>query len=229
MNGIPKEELVEIITREVMSILNTGQEGSGGVSGKSGSLPAKPGALVLGPATKLPPEVSAGFDIYGVDDYVLHGDIHKYCCVYITEISLAQLSDIALGRDERPYQCAISKAILSGKTVYLSAEALAYRQFASTANKAYYDMLTGYEQKIIGFGVSVISVAKPADAVTTGRKDQNDQRQQAFDCTDKVVTGKKAEELCDKLKGVVNLPQGTILTPLAKDAFGAAKIKLNFV
>lgn len=221
MNSIPKEELVEIITREVMRMMDTKQEGSGCV-------PNKPGALVLGSAEKLPPEVLADLNIYGIDDYALHGNIDKYCCVYITEISLAQLSDIALGRDERPCQCAVIKAILSGKTVYLLSEALTYHRFAPTANKAFYDMLVGYEKKIADSGVSIIPAAKLISPVLTGQSEQN-ANDEALDCTDKVVTGQKAEELCSKLQGAVNLKRGTIITPLAKDAFGAAKIKINFV
>jgi ethanolamine utilization protein len=221
LNSIPKEELVEIITQEVMRIMDTKQEGLG-------SVPNKPGALVLGSAEKIPPEVLADLHIYGIDDYALHGDIDKYCCVYITEISLAQLSDIALGRDEKPYQCAVIKAILSGKKVYLLSEALTYHRFAKTANKTYYDMFVGYEKKIADSGVRIIQAVKLISPILAGQNEQN-ANCEALDCSDKVITGKKAEELSSKLQATVNLKRGTIITPLAKDAFGAAKIKINFV
>lgn len=221
MNKIPNEELVEYITKEVMRILNNKQKDSNCVSDK-------PGALILGSAEKLPSEVLAGINPFNIDDYALHGDIEKYCCLYITEISLAQLSDIALGRDERPYQCAVIKAILSGKKVYLLAEALTYRRFARTAKKAYYDMLAGYEEKLAASGVCIIPAANLLDEAGTGPMKPNPAGE-TIDCTDKVITGKRAEELCRNREGAVNLKKGTIITPLAKDAFGAAKIRINFV
>jgi len=188
----------------------------------------KPSALILGSAEKLPSEVLAGINPYSLDEYALHGDIDKYCCLYITEISLAQLSDIALGRDERPFQCAVIKAILSGKRVYLLTEALTYRRFAETADKAYYAMLAGYEEKLAASGVCILPAARLLDPESAGRMEAKAAKE-TVDCTDKVITGKRAEELCRNRKGAVNLKKGTIITPLAKDAFGAAKIKVNFL
>lgn len=221
MHSNSQDELVEIITREVIKLISAKSE----VPDSKGN---KPGVLVLGSPEKLPPQILTGVKVYTADDYALDGELDQYSCIYITELGLNQLSDIALGRNERPFQCAVIKAILSGKRVVLLAEALTYHRFARTANKEFYQMLVGYEKKIAGYGVNIIPAAKLINADRPDKGCQND-NSLAVDCTDQVITGKKAEELCSRIKETVNLKKGTILTPLAKDAFGTAKIKINFI
>ncbi|MFA6808106.1 MAG: hypothetical protein WCR27_03850, partial [Eubacteriales bacterium] len=136
--------------------------------------------------------------------------------------------DIALGRDTSVFQCAVVKAILCGKSVYLLTEALEYRKFIKTANRNFYDMLTGYEKKIADYGVHIVSAEKLKNEAKIDQLSIND-FSEAFDCTEKVITGAIAENLCKRNREKVILKKGAIVTPLAKDAFTNAKIQFNFV
>lgn len=73
--------------------------------------------------------------------------------VVCRQISCAQLCDMALGRDTTPAACAVSRALLAGRPVYLAEEGLPHRASQAAANPRYYAMLEDYVTRLTQFGV----------------------------------------------------------------------------
>ena len=120
MNVTP--ELLEEITRQVLAAL-------------SGETPAAgPKGLLVGGAGWKPSVPNCCWA--AEEEY--QGDISPYTMVVCSQVSSAQLCDMALGRDSTRAACAVSKALLAGKPVYLAEEGLPHRASRATANPRYY-------------------------------------------------------------------------------------------
>ena len=111
MAELTKEQLIELITKEVLRTLGGGEPEE--PPDKSGL----PLALVIGPAEQLPKPVRTQYRLASIEEY--QGDIEPYEKLFITAITRTQLADAALGRDSQPVTCALTNALLYGKEVYL--------------------------------------------------------------------------------------------------------------
>lgn len=151
-------------------------------------------------------------------DYEASGGRMEYDAVYITRITNAQLCDIALGRDSTAFTCAALRALMKGVPVRMRKDAPVWRKFSQTAPKLLVRTLCGYEETLAAFGVEMTDACL---AVPGSSKDLG---------TDKamVVTAEIAREMCEK-GGDVCLPPKSIVTPLAKDVFLAARVKVEYV
>ena len=116
-----REELIARITREVLAALSA--QGAGG-----GAVPGAPRMLVVGDPALVPDGLARGFSLTPIGDY--DGEIEGYDKVCITQLNFTELSDIALGRNSRPAQCAVISALLHGGEVLLLEDALAHRALA---------------------------------------------------------------------------------------------------
>lgn len=212
-----EEELVQALTREVMNRLAPAQDTSIPAA-QPASAPGGKRALVLGDPKGLCLE--GGWDIDIEEGYAKDGCIEKYAAVYITAVSNAQLCDIALARDAQPFACAVIKALLTGIPVRMLESAPAWRRFAAGAPPALAKTLRCYEEKLAAYGVEILSGAKaaaPAKARECGEKATKDRR---------VITAELAKQLCADAEEVV-LSTRDIITPLARDVFGAARVKVR--
>ena len=160
------------------------------------------------------------FSFKTIDSY--NGDISCFECIFVCELTCAELADCALGRDCRAVPCAVTKALLNGKKVYLLESALPHRKFKETANRAFYSMFDGYVNTLRTFGVELIRQQ------WYGKNLNKDAI--ADNSVDKVITEKLAISLCEKANGeLVRLKKGTVITPSAKDIFNHSQVKVEFV
>lgn len=213
MENISFDSLVEMITKEVISSLN----GDGKLNIDS---PQKPTALIIGSEADLPSFAQDKYVFKSIDSY--NGDISLYECVFICSVSCADLADCALGRDCRAVSCAVTKALLNGKKVFLLETALPHREYKSTANRALYSMYEGYVNALRSFGVEFIRKQWHGKNLNRDAIADNS--------VDRVITESIAVKLCDKaVDGVVHLRKGTVITPSAKDIFNHSQITVEFV
>ena len=84
MAELTKEQLIELITREVLKTLGGGEADE--PVDKSGL----PRALCIGPADQLPKTVRAQYDLRPMEEY--QGDIEPFEKVFITAITQTQLA-----------------------------------------------------------------------------------------------------------------------------------------
>ncbi|MCR4615958.1 MAG: hypothetical protein K5756_07420 [Clostridiales bacterium] len=211
------EKLVELITKEVIKAMHLDNSPCAGAADDM----SKPLALVIGDKEKLPLFALDTYRFACVDDYAKDGDIDAYECVYITALSNTELADIAMGRDAKPAQCAVIKALLSGKRVCLMESALPHRKYSATAQRTIYQMFEGYVCKLQSFGVELIREQKYGKNLNKSAIADNS--------VDKVITEALAKQLIKKDGDTIVLRRGTVITPSAKDIFNHSEKKVEFV
>ena len=230
MNVTP--ELLEEITRQVLTAL-------------SAQAPAaEPAGLLVGAGEWVPAVPGRRW----AEEGAYQGDISSYTMVVCRQVSSAQLCDMAFGRDSTPATCAVSKALLAGKPVYILEEGLPHRANQVTANPRYYAMLEGYVTQLTQFGVRVVSrlelerllsgqpapasapmavpAAAPAAAPEKTCAPTAEPEQSPVFCG--VLTADEARKLAKTCGGTLRLGSGAILTPLAKDVLRENRIALLF-
>lgn len=213
MENVSFEALVELLTKEVLKSVSSGETLCIKPDGK-------PFALLIGKEEDLPAFAQDKYSFKTIDSY--NGDISLYECVFVCELTCAELADCALGRDCRSVPCAVTKALLNGKKVYLLESALPHRKHKETGNRAFYSMFEGYVNSLRSFGVELIRQQ------WYGKNLNRDAI--ADNSVDKVITEKLAISLCEKTQDeVVRLKKGTVITPSAKDIFNHSNVKVEFV
>lgn len=213
MENVSFEALVELVTKEVLKSVSVGET----CCDKNEE---KPIALLIGKEADLPAFAQDKYSFKSIDSY--NGDVSLFECVFVCELTCAELADCALGRDCRAVPCAVTKALLSGKNVYLLETALPHRKHKETANRAFYSMFEGYVNSLRSFGVEFIRQQ------WYGKNLNKDAI--ADNSVDKVITESLAITLCEKAQNeIVRLKKGTVITPSAKDIFNHSNVKVEFV
>lgn len=150
----------------------------------------------------------------------------------IDGITAAELCDLAGGRDDTLLTNAASKALLTGKPVYLTTEGLPHRAYKETASPAYYAMLEEAVARLGSFGVRIgtreaileqllQSQNTPKAVTLTSPAPQSD-------LVEGLVTAERARMLARDCGGRLRLAQSAKLTPLARDVLREKKIALDF-
>ncbi len=216
------EELVRLVTDQVVRVLSQG-----------GGCPAEEGrekVLAAGDPALVPPELAEGRVVCPLEDYKAHRNILRYSRVVITDLTLTELSDIALGRDAGVKQCAVLQALLQGVDVFLWEEGLPFKTWSGRGSKVLHSLLSGYVQTLRTFGVKPAKQWKPepvpearppkfqapAVEVPAGTARPNAQR---------LVTEDGARALV-KSGGPVALARDAIVTPAAWDVLRAAGVEI---
>lgn len=222
MNVTP--EFLEEITRRVVAALTTGTPAAGPrglLVGDSAWIPSVPGCL-------------------WAEEGEYQGDISPYTMVVCRRISCAQLCDMALGRDTTPAACAVSKALLAGRPVYLAEEGLPHRASRAAANPRYYAMLEDYVTRLTQFGVRVAPQAElerflsgqNASAKVCGVSEAPvaapEKSPMEADSFCGVLTAEEARRLAKVCGGTLRLGPGAILTPLARDVLREKRVALVY-
>ena len=147
------EELVRLVTDQVVRVLSQG-----------GGCPAEEGrekVLAAGDPALVPPELAEGRVVCPLEDYKAHRNILRYSRVVITDLTLTELSDIALGRDAGVKQCAVLQALLQGGDVFLWEEGLPFKTWSGRGSKVLHSLLSGYVQTLRTFCVKPAKQWKP--------------------------------------------------------------------
>ncbi len=217
MENLSYDALVDMITKEVLKVLSQTKIASVDCNG---NVDKRPVALVIGDEKSLPAFACEKYRLEPLESY--KGDISVFDCVFISQLSCAQLADCALGRDTCNTCCAVTKAFLNGKKVYLLESSLPHRPYKETADRKFYSMMEGYVNTLRSFGAELIREQWFGKNLNKDAIEDNS--------VDKVITENLAAGLCDKCcDGVVRLRKGTVLTPSAKDIFNHSQVKVEFV
>lgn len=240
MNVSP--ELVERITALVIESLS----GTEALSASSVLVASKDSAWLA----------AAGVHGASLDSY--EGNIEPFCAVVVDELSCARLADMALGRDSSALPCAVTRALLAGVPVYVSAECLPHRAYHSTANPQFYAMFEGYVSRLEQFGVHVMDRAQiaaelgmhagparrasivgtacmpsvaSASAAAASAAPAAAATSVVAACTDVdgLLSASKAEDLARTNTRELVLSPGTVVTPLARDILRDNGIAIRIV
>ncbi|MGG0806875.1 hypothetical protein ABE144_04355 [Brevibacillus laterosporus] len=158
MTGLEIQQLIEAVTNEVISRLDTL------------SLENKQKIIVISTHESewlsIKSVLNKKFDVHSVvtndvtcsqkwPDDLLECNVQSFAFILITGLHCCALASLALGLI--PSKNLITQALLQGKKVYLLQEGLEHRQFHRTAPAHLFDLYQSYEQKLVSFGVTLIN------------------------------------------------------------------------
>ena len=220
MNELNVQQLVEAVTKQVLAAIEAGGQAAAAKEGKEK-------ILVIGDPSHVPEVLIRNAAVYPLEDY-------KTARNSLGKLTLAQLADIALGRDGDAVSCAAVQALLNGVEVWMLEEALPHRKCAGKGSSSLYQMLEGYVRTLQVFGVKLADRDKlcrpaekpaappkfqaPAPAVPKGTACPNSGR---------LITETMALEMLEQAGETVRLARGTILTPSARDVFTRARVTVE--
>lgn len=211
------EELVREVTQQVLTALK--QEHKLPDAGNEG----KPRCLVLGDLDQVPEALHRDVVLLDVKDYEENKNILRYSRVLITQISLVDLADIAIGRPGSLATCAISRALLQGVEVLMLENAPQHRSYAGQGSTMYYRVLEGHVNTLQTFGVKLI---QSSSALLVSPSDPNGGKQMRRELAEvRLITEEMAVKLAVEVRELV-IPSKTILTPAAIDILKEAHVNL---
>lgn len=159
--------------------------------------------------------------------------IEAFDYIIVPELSNKDLVNMALGAPKGGICEAIVDAILQGKNVMVLEEGICYRKFKNTANENFLNMFKGYEEKVLSFGVEILSaedIVEYLESRSSNERMQNkaveenesknqeklDSNQEA-EINAKVVSEGNLERLWSKGYKNISVYEKSIITPLAMD------------
>lgn len=228
MTELEMEKLVAAVTAQVMASM-----------GAAGSHPdrerGKPRCLVVGNPEAVPETLRRGTVLRTLADYEAGGNILAYEKIIVTELTLLQLVDIAQGRPGDSAAGAVIDGLLGGAEVILLESALPHRSRAGGGSTGLYAVLEGYVRTIQAFGARLFSGERLAAQAPVPARPPKYQapapaspRGSARTNRAQLLTEDRALALLEGGDGVIRLEPGTIVTPLAWDAFRKARAEVVF-
>lgn len=192
--------------------------------------------LVVGASEEVPPQLTEGVQLCPLSEYEASKNILRYEKVVITQLSLLQLADIALGRADDAACCAVLSALLAGKEVDLLESGLPHRKYAGKGSTGLYAKLEEYVRTIQGYGAKMLTAERLYQPKVLPVKPAKFQPQIAAVPTENarpnfssLITEEIALKLASEHQDEVIVPRGAILTPSAQDVFSKARIAVKKV
>lgn len=148
-----KEELVELITKEVMARLKE-------MLSNKECFTDKKKVLILEKAENLCPVLSGALrdNNYIVDSLDNMETLECYEGIVLQNISTKELANLANGIGGSVKETVFTDAILRGKRVFAMKKGLEYQNFGTTANKQFFNLFKTYEEKLKSYGVVYVGL-----------------------------------------------------------------------
>lgn len=219
MNQTELEQIVELVTRQVLAAVNAQPAAGGGADDRRSCV------LVLGGDTAREEELNSGSaEVLGLDDYEQHRNILRYDRVVIARLTLTQLVDISNGRVGDSVSCAVIHALLSGVDTVIREDAYPHRKFAGKGSTALYQLLEKCAQSLQTFGIK--PVGRSAQTAACRQKPSALSHAPAQpECKPerkRLITEADARAMV-RQGSCVELPADAILTPSARDVLNQAR------
>ncbi len=214
MADLTREQLIELVTKEVVSAVTKKEEAE--QRNEKSSV-----ALVIGCTDKLPDSVKQKHRCVSIEKY--NGDISTIDELWITELETSELADIALGRNIGSAPSAVIDGLMNGKAIYLSDSALEHRSQKAKCSRGFYDLLEKYVASLQSFGIKLVQ----KDSTAQELKVSVNHTPKAL--VKGVVTEIIAKDLVKTCNTEVLLNKGTIITPSARDVFLHAHCNVRYV
>lgn len=208
---IEREKLVNKITNEVLEVLKN----KTGISSFSLAENDLADALVIGNPKKIPEIDRRKYNLYTLNNLENLEDIKRFDKIFVESLSLTELADIALGRDEGMVAKAVIGALLLNREVVILKSALIHRRFSYNSERNIYQTYEEYVRKLINMKVKIISGRDEINCCAFQKPD--------VDLPSNLITEAVARVMvngntCD----AITIKHGSIVTPSAKDVFSAS-------
>lgn len=233
------EELVELITKEVMTRLKAMLSKDYVSHNKK--------VLVLERSEDLCPVLTGALreNNYTVDSLDNMGSLNSYEGIILQSLSPKELANLAHGIGGCAKEIAVIDAILGGNRIYSMKKGLQHENFASTANKEFFNLYKSYENKLRSYGVAYVGLRELlgylSEETTEIEKDACILEERAIDkaisqqcINDEFVDLTKKKlisevELRNIYKNGINkvlVSKKSIVTPLAMDYARVTKVQI---
>ncbi|MFD3446725.1 hypothetical protein ACFDTO_19185 [Microbacteriaceae bacterium 4G12] len=156
-----------------------------------------------------------------------HHDICDADIVIIPDLSIPMLANLANGLSSVPEEHFVLSKLLEGKRVVIVRERMQHRMHKETAPPLLYKLYESYEQKLMDFGMEMVSFAnlfQLADSECEKRgepvavpKDLPKEQLQAVTLDKKLITEADLQKLFLSKVQEIHILQNSIITPLAND------------
>ena len=219
------EELIRRITEEVLRQIE--QTGGCGCLPEDGDRKL----LAVGCPRSVPEELQKNYRVCDLADYAECRDVMRYERIVITDLSLADLSDIAQGRDSSDASRAVVEGLLNGIDVFLLEKALPHRRFAGKGSSRLYEVIEDHVRTLQTYGVRMIPELRPArprKAVPPKYQTPPVRVPAGSVCpnSERLITEDLAREMTADGRREVHIAENAIVTPLAWDVFVHNKINV---
>jgi ethanolamine utilization protein len=220
------DEIVNAVTQQVLEALRAGD------AADTPETEGKEKLLIVGEKECVPEALCRNAVLYGMEDYRTAGNILRYQRIVITQLTINELADIALGRPTDEASGVVVEALLNGVEVVMLEKALPHRKYAGKGSTSLYHLLESYARTIQVFGVRLLGNQlhreQPALLETKPPKFQKPAvsapRGKARPNIGRLITEATAHAMIDGGTDAVHIPADAIVTPSARDAFAQAQI-----
>lgn len=234
------EQLVEIITKEVINRLKTMLMDK--------NMAAKKRVLVLEPKETLCSELALSLEKnnYVIDCIDNMGDLSSYEGIILQNIKNGELANLAHGIESSIKEKVAIQAIFNGKKLYLMEKGIEYKKFEGTSNRLFFNMFKEYEDKLVSYGIEIVGLKelieslnnKPicleAPTCKTSVKNNieiaevKENKETCIDLTNKkLVSEVELRTIFNQGIKEVLVSKKSIITPLAMDFARVNRLKIN--
>ncbi|SHK09467.1 hypothetical protein [Paramaledivibacter caminithermalis] len=180
-----------------------------------------------------------------LDDYCHKDGVDSFDYIILPRLSNKDLVNIAIGNPNSEISEIIIDGIFKGKKIIVLESGISYRKYKSTANKNFFNMFKGYEEKMISFGIEVVKEENLLDCLNNKaykdskemlnskskeevNKDLNkEEAVKKVVINKRVISEKDIENLWNKGYSTININKKSIITPLAKDFIRTNEINIQ--
>lgn len=164
------------------------------------------------------------FQIFYLEDIEEKIMIDEYKYIFIGELRINELVNIAIGLGSEIVSNTVISAILENKKIYAIKEGIEYKKYKETSNMNFYNMIENYEERIKSFGVAFVD-SRNAKEILLGKSKKNKVEKSAsqknsnstYYVKEAVITESLAKKIFFKGCRDIILNKSTIITPLAED------------
>ncbi|WP_291578595.1 hypothetical protein [Clostridium sp. UBA6640] len=229
------EELVELITKEVMNRLKILLEENNR---------SKKKLLILEHSKDLCPILTGALsdNNFIIDCLDNMGDIENYEGIILQNISNSELTNLSLTIQGSMKEKVAIEAVLKGLNLYAMEKGVEYKKYAATANRVLFNAFKDHQEKLKSYGVNFVGLKVLLSTLKgenvnispkSERKDKSEVSVQIKDEANKSIKKKliSETELRDLYKDGVRevvIPKKSIVTPLAKDFARINKLLIKF-
>lgn len=179
-----------------------------------------------------------------LDDYHHNEGVDSFDYIILPRLSNKDLVSITMGSPNSEISKIIIDGIFKGKKIIALKDGVCYRKYKDTANKNFFNMFKGYEEKMISFGIEVVKEEELIDCLNDeAYKDCEENIKEQYKeninknlvkkkavekaiINKKVVSEKDIERLWSKGYQNIAIDKKSIITPLAKDFIRTNEIKI---
>jgi ethanolamine utilization protein len=160
---------------------------------------------------------------YSLETYKEDVNLDDYDLIVVPELSIENISALALGLPQDNMVGTIIRALFKGKRVIVLKEGLEHRKYKETAKGNLYKLYLDYEVRITALGVEIEGEESKDQSVVTDKVRETTQNV----LSKKLITESDLRRF--QMKGVkeIAVDKNCIITPLAKDFIRINKIQIK--